>query len=38
MSITPGNRPAPWTGFGLLCAYAAAALVVAAVLLRRRDV
>jgi ABC-type transport system involved in multi-copper enzyme maturation permease subunit len=28
---------APWTGFGLLCAYAAATLVVAAVLLVRRD-
>ena len=38
MSVTPGDQLAPWTGFGLLCAYAAAALVVAAVLLRRRDV
>jgi len=38
MSVTPGNQLAPWTGFGLLCAYAAAALAVAAVLLRRRDV
>jgi ABC-2 type transport system permease protein len=28
---------APWTGFGVFCAYAAAALLVAAVLLRRRD-
>jgi hypothetical protein len=28
---------APWTGFGLLCAYAAGALVVGAVLLVRRD-
>ncbi len=27
----------PWTGFGLLCAYAAAALALAAVLLVRRD-
>jgi ABC-2 type transport system permease protein len=38
LSITPGNHLAPWTGFGLLCAYAAAALVLAAVLLDRRDV
>jgi ABC-2 type transport system permease protein len=29
---------APWTGFGVLLAYVAAALVAAAVLLRRRDV
>lgn len=28
---------APWAGFGLLCAYAAASLVVGAVLLVRRD-
>jgi ABC-type transport system involved in multi-copper enzyme maturation permease subunit len=28
---------APWTGFGLFCAYAAGALVLAAVLLVRRD-
>jgi hypothetical protein len=28
---------APWTGFGLLCAYTAATLLAAAVLLRRRD-
>jgi ABC-2 type transport system permease protein len=28
---------APWTGFGVFCAYAAGALVVAAVLLVRRD-
>lgn len=28
---------APWTGFGVFCAYAAAALVGAAVVLRRRD-
>lgn len=27
----------PWTGFGVFCAYAAAALIAAAVLLRRRD-
>jgi hypothetical protein len=29
---------APWAGFGLLCAYAAATLLAAALLLRRRDV
>jgi ABC-2 type transport system permease protein len=28
---------APWTGFGLFCAYTAAALVVAAVVLKKRD-
>ena len=28
---------APWTGFGLFCAYAAATLAVAAILLVRRD-
>jgi ABC-2 type transport system permease protein len=28
---------APWAGFGVFCAYAAAALIVAAVLLLRRD-
>jgi hypothetical protein len=28
---------APWTGFGLLCAYAAATLLAAALMLRRRD-
>ena len=37
MSTTGGNHLSPWVGFGLLCAYAAAALVVAAVLLLRRD-
>jgi ABC-2 type transport system permease protein len=31
------NSLAPWTGFGLFCAYAVAALAVAAVLLVRRD-
>jgi hypothetical protein len=31
------NTLAPWTGFGVFCAYAAVALVVAAVLLVRRD-
>jgi ABC-2 type transport system permease protein len=38
MSITPGNHLSPWAGFGVLCAYAAASLAIAAVLLRRRDV
>lgn len=38
MALHQGNQLAPWTGFGVLCTYAAAALVVAAVLLRRRDV
>ena len=33
-----GDQLAPWTGFGVLCAYAAVAIVIAAVLLRRRDV
>lgn len=31
------NTLAPWTGFALFCAYAALALVIAAVLMRRRD-
>jgi ABC-2 type transport system permease protein len=38
MSITPGSHLSPWVGFGLLCAYTAAAYVIAALLLRRRDV
>jgi ABC-type transport system involved in multi-copper enzyme maturation permease subunit len=33
----PGTL-APWTGFGVLCAWAAAALIAAAVVLKRRDV
>jgi hypothetical protein len=33
-----GNQLAPWVGFAVLCAYAAAALAIAAVLLVRRDV
>jgi ABC-type transport system involved in multi-copper enzyme maturation permease subunit len=37
LSITPGNNLSPWVGFALFCGYAAAALVVAAVLLVRRD-
>ena len=32
-----GHTLAPWTGLGVFCAYAAAALVAAAVLLARRD-
>jgi hypothetical protein len=35
---TTGGTLSPWEGFGILCAYAAAALGVAAVLLRERDV
>jgi ABC-2 type transport system permease protein len=31
------NSLAPWAGFGVFCAYAALAIVVAAVLMRRRD-
>ncbi len=31
------NTLAPWAGFGVFCAYAAVALAVAAVLMRRRD-
>jgi hypothetical protein len=38
MSITPGNHLAPWAGLGLFAGYAAAAIAVAALLLRRRDV
>jgi ABC-2 type transport system permease protein len=38
MSTTPGNHLAPWIGFLLFCGYAAAAIAVAALLLRRRDV
>jgi hypothetical protein len=38
MALHQGNQLAPWTGFGVLCAYAAVALAIGAVLLRRRDV
>src|SRR4051794_38532294 len=38
MALHRGNQLAPWTGFGFLCVYTAAALLIAAVLLRRRDV
>ncbi|HEX3734510.1 MAG TPA: hypothetical protein VHU86_05075 [Solirubrobacterales bacterium] len=31
------NTLAPWAGFGIFCAYAAVALAVAAVLMRKRD-
>jgi ABC-2 type transport system permease protein len=37
-TITPDPHTlAPWAGFGVFCAYAAVALVIAAVLMRRRD-
>ncbi len=37
-SLTAGPHSlAPWTGFGLFCAYTAAAITIAAVLLVRRD-
>jgi ABC-2 type transport system permease protein len=38
MALTRGNQLAPWTGFGVLCAYAAASLAIAGALLLRRDV
>jgi len=38
LRLHQGNELAPWTGFGLLCAYTAAAIGIAALLLRRRDV
>ena len=38
LSLTRGNQLAPWVGFGVLCAYAAASIAIAAVLLKRRDV
>jgi ABC-2 type transport system permease protein len=37
MSTSSGNHLSPWLGLGLFCAYAAAALAVAAVLLVQRD-
>jgi ABC-2 type transport system permease protein len=38
MALTRGSdQLAPWTGFGLLCGYALAALAIASVLLVRRD-
>jgi ABC-2 type transport system permease protein len=38
MALHRGDQLAPWPGFGVLCVYAAAALLIGAVLLRRRDV
>ena len=38
LALNRGNQLAPWTGFGVLCAYVAVALALAAVLLARRDV
>ena len=38
MATTPGNHLAPWLGLLLFSGYAAAAIGVAAVLLKRRDV
>jgi ABC-2 type transport system permease protein len=38
MALHRGNQLAPWTGFAVLCAYAAAAIAIAAVLLQQRDV
>jgi hypothetical protein len=37
LATTPGGHLSPWLGLGLFAAYAAAAIVVAAVLLVRRD-
>jgi ABC-2 type transport system permease protein len=38
LNVTPDpGGLAPWTGFGLFCLYAVAALAAAAILLRRRD-
>lgn len=38
LRLHQGDQLAPWTGFAVLCAYAATAIALAAVLLRRRDV
>jgi ABC-2 type transport system permease protein len=38
LALNRGNQLAPWVGFGVLCAYAVAALMIASVLLVRRDV
>ena len=38
LALQRGDQLAPWTGFGILCAYAGAAIAIAAVLLQRRDV
>ncbi len=37
LSTTPGDHLSPWVGLGVFTAYAVAAVVVAAVLLVRRD-
>jgi ABC-type transport system involved in multi-copper enzyme maturation permease subunit len=38
MALTRGdNQLGPWTGFGFLCAYALASLLIASVLLVKRD-
>jgi hypothetical protein len=37
LATTPGGHLSPWLGLGLFAAYALAAIVVAAVLLVRRD-
>ena len=38
MRLQRGDQLAPWTGFGVLCAYTAMAIALAALLLRHRDV
>jgi ABC-2 type transport system permease protein len=38
IALQRGDQLAPWTGFAVLCAYVAASIAIAAVLLRRRDV
>jgi ABC-2 type transport system permease protein len=38
LQLQRGDQLAPWTGFAVLCAYAAVAIGIAAILLRRRDV
>lgn len=38
MRLQRGDQLAPWTGFGVLCAYTAIAIALAALLLRHRDV
>src|SRR3954463_16142910 len=38
LRLHQGNQLAPWTGFAVLCAYTAAAIAIAALLLRHRDV
>jgi ABC-type transport system involved in multi-copper enzyme maturation permease subunit len=38
LRLHQGDQLAPWTGFAVLCGYAALAIAIAALLLRRRDV